>query len=297
MCSHGCGADIAVRDGRIVGIRGRVEDRVNHGRLGPKGLFSWQANKAADRLTQPLLRRDGELREASWDDAMDAVVERSRSLLEEKGSGALGFYTSGQLFLEDYYTLCVVARAGIGTNHLDGNTRLCTATAGQSLKESFGSDGQPGSFKDMDHCDVLLHVGINLAETQTVAWMHALDRLDGPNRPRLVVIDPRPTPAARRADVHLPIRSGTNVAILNAILHELIANDRVDREWVDMHTVGFDALAKTVEAYAPEHAAELCGVDAGAIREAARIVGEAEALFTLVLQGVYQSHQATASAW
>jgi ferredoxin-nitrate reductase len=159
MCSHGCGADIAVRDGRIVGIRGRVQDRVNDGRLGPKGLYSWQANNAADRLTRPLVRRNGELRETTWDDAMDAVVERSRTLLAKKGSGALGFYTSGQLFLEDYYTLCVVARGGIGTNHLDGNTRLCTATAGQSLKETFGSDGQPGSFKDMDHCDTLLHVG------------------------------------------------------------------------------------------------------------------------------------------
>jgi ferredoxin-nitrate reductase len=296
MCSHGCGADIAVRDGRIVGIRGRVEDRVNHGRLGPKGLFSWQANNAPDRLTRPLVRRDGELREASWDEAMNAVVERSRSLLGERGSGAFGFYTSGQLFLEDYYTLCVVARAGIGTNHLDGNTRLCTATAGQSLKETFGCDGQPGSFKDIDHCDTLLHVGINVAETQTVLWMHTLDRLNGPDPPRLVVIDPRRTPAARRADVHLPVRSGTNVAVLNGILHELIANDWVDREWVDMHSVGFDALAKTVEGYAPERVAEICGIDAGAVREAARIVGEAERLVTLVLQGVYQSHQATAAA-
>jgi ferredoxin-nitrate reductase len=296
MCSHGCGVDIGVRDGRIVGIRGRVADRVNHGRLGPKGLFSWQANNAADRLMRPLIRRDGELREATWDDAMTAVVERSRTLLAEKGSGALGFYTSGQLFLEDYYTLCVIARGGIGTNHLDGNTRLCTATAGQSLKETFGSDGQPGSFKDMDHCDTVLHVGINLAETQTVSWMHTLDRLNGPDRPRLVVIDPRRTPAAREADVHLAIRAGTNVAVLNGILHELIANDWVDRAWVDLHTVGFETLAKTVERYPPERVAEICGVDVGAVREAARVVGAAEALMTLVLQGVYQSNQATAAA-
>jgi ferredoxin-nitrate reductase len=296
MCSHGCGADIAVRDGRIVGIRGRVKDRVNHGRLGPKGLFSWQANNAADRLTRPLVRREGRLHEASWDEAMNAVVERSRALLAEKGSGALGFYTSGQLFLEDYYTLCVIARAGIGTNHLDGNTRLCTATAGQSLKETFGIDGQPGSFKDVDHCDTVLHVGINLAETQTVSWMHTLDRLNGPDRPRLVVIDPRRIPAAREADVHLAIRGGTNVAVLNGILHELIANGWIDRAWMDVHTVGFDALARTVERYPPERAAEICGVDAGAVREAARVVGEAEALMTLVLQGVYQSNQATAAA-
>jgi ferredoxin-nitrate reductase len=296
ICSHGCGADIAVRAGRIVGIRGRVQDRVNHGRLGPKGLFSWQANNSPDRLTRPLVRRDGELGETTWDEAMNLVVDRSRALLAEKGSGALGFYTSGQLFLEDYYTLAVVARGGIGTNHLDGNTRLCTATAGQSLKETFGADGQPGSFKDIDHCDTILHVGINVAETQTVLWMHQLDRLNGPDRPRLVVIDPRRTPAAREANVHLPVRAGTNVAVLNAILHELIANDWIDREWIDLHTIGFDALAQTVERYPPERAAELCGLNAGAVREAARIVGEAERLVTFVLQGVYQSHQATAAA-
>ena len=124
-------------------MRGRGVDRVNHGRLGPKGLYGWQANNAPDRLLQPLVRRDGVLQEAGWDEAMDLVAERSRELLATKGSGALGFYTSGQLFLEDYYTLALVVRGGIGTNHLDGNTRLCTATAGQALKETFGCDGQP----------------------------------------------------------------------------------------------------------------------------------------------------------
>jgi ferredoxin-nitrate reductase len=296
LCSHGCALDIGVRENRIVGVRGRGDDRVNHGRLGPKGLYGWRANQADDRLTQPLVRREGALRETSWDEAMDLVAEKARGLLANKGSGAIGFYTTGQLFLEDYYTLAVVARGGIGTNHLDGNTRLCTATAAQALKETFGCDGQPGSFKDVDHCDTLLHVGINLAETQTVLWMHQLDRLNGPDRPRLVVIDPRATPAAREADVHLAVRNGTNVAILNGILQQLIENDWVDREWVDEHTRGFDALALTVEPYTPEHVGRICGVDAGLVREAARIVGEAERLLTFVLQGVYQSHQATAAA-
>ena len=98
---------------------------------------------AADRLVRPLIRRGGELEETSWDEAMELVVEQTRALLERKGPGAIGFYTSGRLFLEDYYTLALVARGGIGTNHLDGNTRLCTATAAQSLKETFGCDGQP----------------------------------------------------------------------------------------------------------------------------------------------------------
>jgi ferredoxin-nitrate reductase len=296
LCSNGCGLDIGVADGRIVGVRGRGVDRVNHGRLGPKGLYGWQANNSPDRLKRPLVRGDGGLEDADWDTAMGTVVERARKLLDEKGPSAFGFYTSGQLFLEDYYVLAVLARGGIGTNHLDGNTRLCTATSGQSLKETFGCDGQPGSFADVDHCDTLFHVGINIAETQTVTWMRMLDRLHGPDRPRLVVIDPRATQAAKEADVHLAIKNGTNVAALNALMHELIANEAIEREWIDAHTIGFEAMQRIVEKYPPERAAEICAVDAGKIREAARVLGEAEALLSFVLQGTYQSNQATAAA-
>src|SRR3954447_18360375 len=129
LCSMDCGMDVAVKDGRLVGVRGRAGDRVNHGRLGPKGLYGWQANNSPDRLTTPLIRRDGELVPASWDEAMELMASRSLALKEEYGAGAIGFYNSGQLFLEEYYTLALVAEAGIGTSHVDGNTRLCTATA------------------------------------------------------------------------------------------------------------------------------------------------------------------------
>jgi hypothetical protein len=135
LCSNGCGMDIAVAGGRIVGMRGRAADRVNHGRLGPKGLYGWQASNSPDRLTRPLLRRDGQLQEASWDEAMDLIVTRSRDLLETMGPLAFGFYTSGQLFSEEYYAQTKVARAGLGTPHLAGNTRLCTATAEWALIE------------------------------------------------------------------------------------------------------------------------------------------------------------------
>ena len=296
LCSHGCGLEIGVRDGRIVGVRGSRDDRVNHGRLGPKGLYGWQANNAADRLRHPLVRRGGSLQEASWDEAMDLVVERSRKLLAAKGSGAFGFYTSGQLFIEDYYTLALVARGGIGTNHLDGNTRLCTATAGQALKETFGCDGQPAGVHDIEYCDTILHVGINTAESQTVLWMHELDRLQGSDPPRTIVIDPRETVSARAADVHLAIRPGTNLAVLNGIAQQLFEHGLVDRSFVGAHTVGVEALEKTVAQYPPELVADICAIPADQVRRAAAIVGEAESLLTFVLQGVYQSHQATASA-
>jgi ferredoxin-nitrate reductase len=136
--SNGDALDIAVRDDRIVGVRGRSVDRVNKGRLDPKDLFGWQANNSEDRLKRPLVRKDGEIVEASWDEAFERIVGRSKVLLEEKGPLAFGFYTTGQLFLEEYYTLGVIGKAGLGTPHMDGNTRLYTATAAQdSTVQSF----------------------------------------------------------------------------------------------------------------------------------------------------------------
>src|SRR5215212_4338438 len=294
--SDGDAMDIAVKDGRIVGVRGRSVDRVNRGRLGPKDLYGWQANNSPDRLVRPLIRRNDKLTECDWDTAMDAVVGRSKELLAEAGPGSFGFYTSGQLFLEEYYTLAVLAHAGIGTNHLDGNTRLCTATAAAALKETFGCDGQPGSYEDVNECDALFLVGHNVAETQPVLWMRMLDRLEGPDRPRLVAVDPRRTEPAKRADVHLALKSGTNYALLSAIVHELIAAARVDREYVDANTVGFEELEQKTKETTPEWAAEICAVPAEQIREAAAVLGSAERLMSTVLQGVYQSHLATASA-
>jgi len=294
--SNGDGLDIAVKDGRIAGVRGRVVDRVNHGRLDPKDLFGWQANGSPDRLSQPLVRKDGELVPADWDTALDRVVRHSRTLLDERGPGSIGFYTSGQLFLEEYYTLAVIARAGIGTNHLDGNTRLCTATAGEALKESFGCDGQPGSYTDVDHADVIALFGHNVAETQPVLWMRMLDRLAGPTPPAIVCVDPRPTPVARHATVHLAPLPGTNVALMNALLHEIIRNDWVDHDYIASHTVGFDELRARVAEYPPERVATICDVAADDIRQAAHLLGIAEALLSTVLQGFYQSHQATAAA-
>lgn len=296
LCSNGCGCDIAVRDGRIVGVRGRADDIVNHGRLGPKGLYgSWQA-QGEDRLTTPLIRRDGKLVETDWDTAMSEIVRRSQDLLAESGPLSHGFYTSGQLFLEEYYTLGVIGKAGLGTPHMDGNTRLCTATAAAALKESFGSDGQPACHSDIDLCDALFLFGHNMASTQTVMWARVLDRVEGPDRPRLVVVDPRRTPTAEAADVHLAPLPGTNQALLNGLLRAVIENDWIDHEYISRHTLGFDELKATVEPYTPEHVAEICRVSPADLLRAAEIFGTSQRVLSTVLQGFYQSHQATAAS-
>ena len=294
--SNGDGLDIGVKDGRIVGVRGRAVDRVNYGRLDPKDLFGWQANASPDRLTTPLIRHDGELIATDWDTAMDRIVKRSTHLMERHGPDSIGFYTSGQLFLEEYYTQAVIAHGAIGTNHLDGNTRLCTATAAAALKESFASDGQPGSYTDVDHADVIALFGHNVAETQTVLWARMLDRLAGPTPPAILCVDPRRTAVAQAASVHLAPLPGTNVALMNALLHEIIALDWVDHDYVAAHAVGFEDLCRCVAQFPPERVAVICDVDADDIRRAAHLLGSAHRLLSTVLQGFYQSHQATASA-
>jgi anaerobic selenocysteine-containing dehydrogenase len=298
--SNGDAMDIAVAAGRIVGVRGRAEDRVNRGRLGPKDLFGWQANASADRLIRPLVRRDGRLMETDWDTAMSRVVAESKRLLGERGPSSIGFYTSGQLFAEEYYTLAAIGHGAIGTNHMDGNTRLCTATAAAALKETFGCDGQPGSYTDVDHADVIALFGHNVAETQPVLWMRILDRLAGQDPPRLVCVDPRDTEVARAAraggGVHLAPLPGTNLALMNGLLHEIIANGWVDRDYVGAHTVGFAELEQRVGDYPPEKVARICRITPQEIRAAARVLGHAERLLSTVLQGFYQSHQASAAA-
>ncbi len=295
LCSNGCGLEVTVAGGAMVGMRGRADDRVNHGRLGPKGLYGWQGQQH-DRLTTPLIRRDGRLVETDWDTAMSAIVARSRALLHERGPHSHAFYTSGQLTIEEYYTLAVIGKAGIGTPHMDGNTRLCTATASVAFQESFGSDGQPGSYADVDSCDAIFLYGHNVAETQSVLWARMLDRLDGPEPPRLVCVDPRRTRVAERATVHLPILNGTNLALMNALTHELIARGAVDRAYVDAHTIGFADLERLTAGTTPEWAAEICAVPADDIRRAADVFATSDRVVSTCSMGFYQSHQATSAS-
>ncbi|MCU1691513.1 MAG: fdhF [Frankiales bacterium] len=301
LCSNGCGCDIAVKDGRMVGVRGRATDVVNHGRLGPKGLYGstpWASSP--DRLTRPLVREGGRLVETDWETAMGRVVAKSKDVLDRKGPLGLGFYTTGQMFIEEYYTLGVIGKAGLGTPHMDGNTRICTATAAASMKESFGADGQPGSYTDIEHTDAVFLFGHNMPETQTVLWMRILDRTRGEDPPTIVCVDVRRTKVAEEAErtggVHLAPRVGTNLALMNGLQRELFVNGWIDDAWVQAHTVGVDDLRAVVEPYTPQEVERITGVAAADLQKAARIFGTSERVLSTVLQGFYQSHQATASA-
>ncbi len=149
---------------------------------------------------------------------MDLIVQKSKEVQKRLTNHGIGFYTSGQLFLEEYYALAAIGKGGLNTLHMycphqiiaywkangsrDGNTRLCTATAAASMRESFGSDGQPGSYTDIDVTDCLFVVQHNMAATQTVLWSRVLNRLEGPDPSSLIVIDPRLSDTAKKATVH-----------------------------------------------------------------------------------------------
>ncbi|KAK5532645.1 hypothetical protein LTR23_009455 [Exophiala sp. CCFEE 6169] len=293
---NGCGLDIGVKDGKIVGVRGRATDRVNKGRLGPKGLYSWKSLQHADRLQHPMIRKNGKLERASWEEAMSLIVERTRDVQRRLTNHGIGFYTTGQLFLEEYYALAVVGKAGLNTLHMDGNTRLCTATAAASMRESFGADGQPGSYTDIDFTECVFMVGHNMSATQTVLWSRILDRLDAPEPPNLIVVDPRTSDTAKKATLHLAPRIGTNLALLNGIQHCLFAKKYVNEDYVSKHVVQRKELEHTVKEYPPQVVSRITGVPEEDIIAAADILGRSKSLLSTALQGVYQSNQATASA-
>ncbi|KAK0751296.1 hypothetical protein B0T18DRAFT_387442 [Schizothecium vesticola] len=216
LCSNGCGLDIGVKDDKVVGV--------------------WKAMHREDRLKYPMIRKNGRLERASWDEAIDLILAKSKELQKHLTNHSIAFYTTGQFFLE-YYALALVGKAGLHTLHMDGNTRLCTATAAASMRKSFGSDA-----------------------TQTILWSRILDRLAGSDPPRLIVVDPRLSESARKATLHLAPRAGTSLALLSGIQHLLFKNDWIHHEYVSQHTVGLEELKAVVEEYDPQTVQDITGV-------------------------------------
>jgi anaerobic selenocysteine-containing dehydrogenase len=297
LCSNGCGMDIAVKDGAIVGVRGRADHPVSFGHLGPKGEHGWVANHDPHRGTRPRIRRrkGDPLVEVGWEEALAFFIERFRAAWD-KSHDNLACYNSGQLTLEEFYALAKLWRGGLQSSNIDGNTRLCTATAATSLMSNFGADGPPASYADIDQAELLCVYGHNVAETQTVLWERML-AAKRRNHGRIIVVDARKTATVRQgADLHLQIRVGTNVALMNGIIHLLIADQRVDSGFIAAHTVGFEAMARTVREYPPGRVADICGISEDALRTAAAWIGTTPRVVSTVLQGFYQSVEATAAS-
>lgn len=297
LCSNGCGMDIAVKDGKIVGVRGIADHPVNFGHLGPKGEHAWVANNTKKRGTVPMIRRtkDAALEPVRWEEAMDFFIEKFKDAWRQ-GHQNLACYSSGQLTVEELYTLGKLWRAGLRSANIDGNTRLCTATSATGLMSNFGADGPVASYVDVDQADLLCLYGHNVAEVQTVLWERML-AAKKKNGGRIIVADPRKTPTVLQgADLHLQLKVGTNVALMNGIIHLLIANGWTDKNFITKYTVGFDQLKAVTDEYPPERVAEICSIPQDQLETAAKWIGATPKVVSTVLQGFYQSVEATASS-
>lgn len=290
-CSVGCGMLVGIKDGKAVSVRGNPDHPVNLGKLCPKGLSEHHILDAPGRAKQPLLRKNGRLVPVSWDEALATMIEEFGRVQQKYGNNALGVIGTGQLLTEEFYTLGKLVQLGFRTRNHDGNTTLCMASAVSGYKLSFGSDGPPGSYKDMEIADVILLIGANIADNHPILCQR-LER----NRIRnkncaVIVVDPRVTKTAMMADLHLPIKPRSDIALINGIAHILIRDGLIDREYITRHTTGFEDFAAYVASFTPQHVAEVTGLTEGQILHTAHLYGKAKAAFIGWTMGVNHSTQ------
>ncbi|MBI5104128.1 MAG: nitrate reductase, partial [Solirubrobacterales bacterium] len=288
-CGTGCGLSVEVEGGRVTRVAGDPRHPVNRGRTCRKPAELGSAVHAADRATSPLLRggADVPFTEASWDDALGHVAGELRRIVAAHGPGAVAFYGSGQLLTEDYYAATKLARAVLGTNNVDSNSRLCMCSAVAGYTGAFGADGPPPAYADLALADCLLLLGSNAAACHPIVWGRIRDRqAEGAT---VVVADPRRTPTAEAADLHLPVRPGTDLPLLNAMLHVIAADGLLDEPFIARHTSGFEAALEVARAWTPARAAEACGVPAADIVRAAELFAGAGAAMALWSMGANQS--------
>ena len=299
-CGVGCGVIITAEQGQITGVRGDPDHPANFGRLCSKGsqlhMTSTPLIQAQRRLHQPMLRqrRDQALAISDWDSSIAYVAERISSTVAEHGPDSIGFYVSGQLLTEDYYLFNKLARGLIGTNQIDSNSRLCMSSAVAGYKQSLGSDAPPCSYEDLDHADLVLIIGANPAYAHPVLYRRLEAARARKPAMKLVVVDPRRTDSAQDADLHLAIKPGSDVALLNGLLHICLWEGWTQAAWLDAHTSGLEALRDSVRDCTPEQTATLCGVSADDMYLLARWFAQSAASLSLYCQGLNQSSAGTA---
>jgi len=296
-CGTGCGVIIEHRGGHITGVRGDPAHPANFGRLCTKGATLHLAAGAGARALYPELRpaRGEPRRRVDWDRALDTAAARFAEVIERHGPDAVAFYVSGQLLTEDYYVFNKLARTLVGTNNIDSNSRLCMSSAVAGYKSTLGADSVPSCYEDLAAADHMLIAGSNTAWAHPIVFRRIEDARAANPDLFITVVDPRRTETAEFADLHLAIAPGSDVLLYNAMLHVMVWEDLIDRDFIAAHTSGFDVLRTAVRDCSPGNVAAACGVEAEAIVTAARRFGTARAALSLWCQGLNQSHHGTAN--
>jgi anaerobic selenocysteine-containing dehydrogenase len=288
-CSVGCGMLVGVKDGRAVTARGNPDHPVNRGKLCPKGLAEHYILNAKGRATHPLLRTGGKLQRIAWNQAISHMVREFRRVQETYGRESVGVISTGQLVTEEFYTLGKLVQLGLGTPNYDGNTTLCMSTAVAGYKRSFGSDGPPGAYEDIAKADVVFLIGANIAENHPILCPF----LDANPKKTLIVADPRVTKTAMMADIFLPLKPRSDLALINGIAQILIQEGKLNRDYIERHTKGFPELCASLQKYTPEYVSGITGLSEELIRRVALLYGEAKAAFIGWTMGVNHSTKGT----
>ena len=295
-CGVGCGLLVEVEGGAVKRVKGDPDHPSSLGDLCAKAVHLPPTLRTPDRLLYPSVRsrRDADLARVPWELAVRLVSDRLRETVAAHGPDAVAFYGSGQLLTEEYYVASKLAKGFLGTNNFDTNSRLCMASAAAGYTRALGSDGPPGTYADIEAADCFFLIGTNTAECHPVTWKRIRKRkLAAPHDVAVIVADPRWTETSDIADLHLPLRPGSDIALLHAMLHVLWKDGRLDRPFIEKHTTGWTELATLIARYSPERAAALTGLSAGIIVAAARRFGTARAAMTLWSMGINQSHIGT----
>lgn len=297
-CGVGCGLvlDVATgADGRrtVVKAAGDTAHPANAGRLCTKGATSAEMLAAPGRLTGALVRADrgGELAPSEMDAAIKETARRLRAVVDEHGPDALALYVSGQMTLEAQYLANKLAKGFIRTRWIESNSRLCMASAGSGYKLSLGADGPPGSYQDFDHAEVFLVIGSNMADCHPILFLRLMERVRA--GAKLIVVDPRRTATAAKADLFLRIRPGTDLALLNGLLRLLVENGHTDPEFIAGHTEGWEAMPAFLQDYPPAAVAEITGIPEADLRRAAEWIGGAGEWMSCWTMGLNQSTHGT----
>ncbi|MFF3846376.1 molybdopterin-dependent oxidoreductase [Streptomyces sp. NPDC002328] len=282
-------------DGRrtVLKASGDKEHPANRGRLCTKGATTADMLAAPGRLTTALVRSDrgAEPEPARVDAAVAETARRLRAIVDEHGPDAVALYVSGQMSLEAQYLANKLVKGYLRSNQIESNSRLCMASAGTGYKLSLGADGPPGSYEDLDKADVFLVIGSNMADCHPILFLRLMDRVKA--GAKLIVVDPRRTATAEKADLFLQVEPGADLALLNGLLHLLHENGHTDPGFIAAHTEGWDALPEFLADYPPAAVAEITGIPEADLREAARLIGEAGEFTSCWTMGLNQSTHGT----
>jgi len=284
-CGVGCGV-VAGRDAAgAVTVRGDLHHPANFGRLCAKGSALAETVGLEGRLLGPVVNGQ----EATWDTALDFVAEEFSKTIRTHGPDSVAFYVSGQILTEDYYVINKLAKGFVGTANIDTNSRLCMASSVAGHKRAFGSDTVPGSYEDLETADLLVLVGSNAAWCHPILYQRMVAAKASNPACRIVVIDPRRTATCEGADLHLPLRSGSDSVLFNGLLAHLASTPAVDGAFVRDATTGAEAALQQVAGQTVAQTADICGLAEGAVELFFDWFAKTERVVTLYSQGINQS--------